>query len=366
MEQVEKIYREYGYPSHSRLWEIVKSKGITGIRQKDIVEFIKEQEVAQLHKKPAKAHENPITTSDKQIDFQMDLLDLSKYARQNDNHNWILLVIDIFDRKVAAIPLKNKEAATTLVGLKEAFRQLGNPRRVVSDSGSEFKGAVDKFLASNSIIHYKTEPQYHNVLGVVDRMSQTLKSMIQKTITGNSSVRWIDSLPQLIQNYNDTPHSGLSGLSPQEASENVTETRDLTHDKLVASKEKQTGKVKLAIGDHVRIKKTKQTVGHKGYEIRYSIKVFTIDAIDGSSYTLSDGRKFREEQLQKVKAPKVVEDVEERKEEKKDVAAAAKFEHKTDQILKHKESIDQSNRREGLRERLVNQLEHARYGKINW
>ena len=52
MEQVKELYKEYGYPGQSRLWEIVKSKGITGVRQKDIVEFIKEQEVAQLHKRP--------------------------------------------------------------------------------------------------------------------------------------------------------------------------------------------------------------------------------------------------------------------------------------------------------------------------
>lgn len=360
MEQVKEIYKSYGYPSSSRLWAIVQSKGITGVRQKDIAEFIKEQEVAQLHKKPPKAQETPITTSDKEIDFQMDLLDLSKYARQNDGHHWILLVIDIFDRKVAAIPLKNKEASTTLVGLKEAFRQLGNPRRVVSDSGSEFKGAVDKFLASNSIIHYKTEPQYHNVLGVVDRMSQTLKSMIQRTITASGSVRWIDSLDQLIKNYNDTPHSGLGGLSPQEGSENVTEVRDLTHDKVVASKEKHT--VTLSVSDHVRIMKRKQTVGHKGYEIRYSIKVFTIDAIDGGWYTLSDGRKYRADQLQKVRAPKV-------EEEKKDVAREAKREHKTDQIILHKEGLTdyKTNRREGLRERKPeNQLEHSLFGKIKW
>lgn len=355
MEQVQEIYETHGYPGAARLYAIAKHKGIAGVKQKDVAEFVKNQETAQLHKRPTKAHQVPITTSDKEIDFQMDLIDMAKYARQNDGCHWILLVIDIFDRKVAAVPLKNKEAATTLVGLKEAFSQLGNPRRVVSDSGSEFKGAVDKFLTANSIIHYKTEPLYHPVLGVVDRMTQTLKSMIQKTITATNSVRWIDVLPQLVKNYNETPHSGIGGLSPQEASENVTEVRDLTFAKVIKSQEIR--KIKLAVGNSVRVMKNKQTVGHKGYEIRYSKTVYKIKEVDknGVWYTLDNDKKYREANLQKVRAPKAKaaeNENEERKEEVPDAAREAKKLFRDEQILKFREGVSPENVRRSNRERL--------------
>ena len=50
-----------------------------------------------------------------------------------------------------------------------------------------------------------------------------------------------------------------------------------------------------------------------------------------------------------------------------DVAREAKFNHKTDQILKFKEGVDLANRRQGLRERKPqSQLEHSLFGKINW
>ena len=50
-----------------------------------------------------------------------------------------------------------------------------------------------------------------------------------------------------------------------------------------------------------------------------------------------------------------------------DVAATAKFNHQTNQILKHREGVSQLNKREGLRERKPqSQLEHSEFGRINW
>jgi hypothetical protein len=116
----------------------------------------------------------------------------------------------------------------------------------------------------------------------------------------------------------------------------------------------------------------------KGYDIRYSIERFKIDKIEGKYYILSNGKSYREHELQKVvpkadEPPVIVEgkasEIEEieQKDKVKDVTAAAKFEHRTEQILKHKEGVAQSNRREGLRERKPeSQLVHSRYGVVNW
>ena len=51
MEQVKQIWQEAGYPAPARLHALAKSKGITGITQKDIKEFVDSQAVSQLHKK---------------------------------------------------------------------------------------------------------------------------------------------------------------------------------------------------------------------------------------------------------------------------------------------------------------------------
>ncbi|MDO9333712.1 MAG: hypothetical protein Q7T57_04230, partial [Dehalococcoidales bacterium] len=50
-----------------------------------------------------------------------------------------------------------------------------------------------------------------------------------------------------------------------------------------------------------------------------------------------------------------------------DVGRAAKFDHRTENILKHREGVSGENTREGLRTRKPDsQLLHSLYGKINW
>jgi len=112
----------------------------------------------------------------------------------------------------------------------------------------------------------------------------------------------------------------------------------------------------------------RKEVFDRGYEVRYSVKIFKIEKVEGNYYILDDGRKFREGSLQKVKPPAENKKEEEKPiEEIKDVAKDAKFEHQTEQILKHKEGVSQVNRREGLRERKPeNQLEHSLFGKVRW
>ena len=67
--------------------------------------------------------------------------------------------------------------------------------------------------------------------------------------------------------------------------------------------------------------------------------------------------------MQKVDAPVV----EQENQTIKDVASDAKINHKTDQIIQHKEGLSQLNRREGLRERAPqSQLEHSLFGRVNW
>lgn len=396
-DQLSQLWQSHGYPGAAKLLSIVKSKGLA-FTNKQVQEFVAQQETAQVHRKIPKHTGIPITTSNPRMGFQADLLDMSKYHSQNRGHRWILLVIDIFDRKVAAIPMANKTAETTLQAMKQAFGQIGKPHMLTSDSGSEFKGAVDKFLEHNHIVHHTTEPLDHNVLGIVDRMSQTVKHMISKHMHHKQTTNWIDVLPSLIENYNETPHSGVGGLTPNLAEIDVTSARAVAVGRLEKSQEKLQRT--FEVGDHVRVSKQKGVFG-KGYETRWSLKVHKVEKVDGLWYELEDGRKFRADRLIKVKPPaEQAKEVEERKEEvqarpavapfapgrhrspsppprrvddevsaagRRDVSRQARHEHRTRQILQHREGISQTNRREGLRERNVSsQLEHALFGRVQW
>jgi hypothetical protein len=62
-----------------------------------------------------------------QIDhtWQADLVDVSKYADENDGYKFLLTCIDVFSKYAWAVPLKNKSGKT----VTEAFNNIYGERR---------------------------------------------------------------------------------------------------------------------------------------------------------------------------------------------------------------------------------------------
>ena len=358
METVKKLWQDSGYQAVDKLWSIVKHKGITGVSKKEVGKFIANQATAELHRKAPKVHETPITTSVPQLSYQADLLDESAYAKSNDGHKWIFLLEDIFSRKGFAAGIKSKSPTDVLPAMRKGMETLGKCLRLTTDSGTEFAGSVQRWCEENGVAHATVEVGDHNSLGMIDSFCRYVKNALAKRATHQGNTRWIDYLPSLIQSYNNSPHTSIGGLTPNQGVSNEGVVRNMAFDKLQVSEQRKT---KMKVGDWVRVLKRKATFD-KGYQIRYSIEKYQITAVENLWFTLSNDKKYREASLQKVTAPedKPAETV-------VDSMKAEKFEHRTDQILKHREGVAQSNKREGLREKApTNRAVDDRYGKINW
>jgi len=368
MEQIKEIFSSHGYPGAERLYAIAKAKKLN-VKLSDIKVFLADQAVAQLHKAPKKVAETPITVDGKDTEYQLDLLDMSAYSRNNEGKSWILVLENVWDRRAAAFPCKTKSPVDVLPALQAAIKQLGTePVQIVSDSGSEWKGSVKTWLNDKGISHRTVEIGDHHSLGIIDNFAKFIKNSLGKHFTHSQKTEWISYLPNLISNYNNTPSTALKAkgqvaMTPYEASKMETDTRNLWIGKKESSENKKRPSG-LFLNDHVRVLKRKQ-VFDRGYSVRYSKEIYTIKNIEGLWYELSNGKRYREGDLQKVNEPKDAEVKE--AEPIRDVQKEAKIEHKTDQILKHKEGVSQSNKREGLRERApTNRAIDERYGKIRW
>lgn len=294
MERLETLYKENDFPGISKLYKLAKKEGLK-ITYKDAREVVAKNKVSQLHKRPPKKSNHPITSPGVNIEFQMDLLDMNKFYTQNSHYRYILIVVDIFTRRAFATPLKNKSAETTLVGLKKAFEALGEPKIIASDNGSEFKGAVSKYLEQKKIIHKMNEVGDHNVLGIIDRFSQTIKNTIYKHFTDDNNTKWIDKLDKIVENYNNSPHGSLDNMTPTEAKKYESDTLKV-HAKRV---KKLTNPDKLKVGDIVRVLK-KKTTFERGFNRKYSLKTYKITRKEGFNYILDNDKKYREHMLQKV------------------------------------------------------------------
>ena len=231
-----------------------------------------------------------------------DLADMRALSKENEGVNFLLLVIDIFNKYGWIKPLKNKEGETIVKALKEIFKESGRrPEKLWTDKGREFFNKNVK----NLVYLYATENEEKS--SIAERWIRTMKEKMFKYFTDYNTNKYIDVLPDLVEDYNNTVHSSTK-LTPVEASKEKNELtvwRNLYPDRYKTSRLNP----KFSVGDEVRITKKKK-VFEKGYTTRWTEEIFTIKEIRETNpitYKLEDlqGEEikgtFYEPELQKTK-----------------------------------------------------------------
>ena len=298
---MERIYKEYNYPSLKQFTEILKENGIKKT-QKEIKAFIKNQEVSQLHTPVQKIKQNlkHITASSPNEIWQIDLLDYQKYSRQNKGYKFIFIAVDVFTRQARATSIKNKTTPKT----EEAFKILTaheKPKAIYSDDGNEWKGEFKELIKNKNIIHIINDYGDHNSLGIIDRFSRTIKTQIAKYMTANHTKKWVDELPRLIDLYNKTPHSSIDDIKPVNATQRENEIKIGTINWEKTKHNNQVNKKTNTIntGDHVRIQRLKGTF-EKGYTITYTKEIYKVINTTALKAELDDGSSYKKNKLMKV------------------------------------------------------------------
>ena len=224
---------------------------------------------------------------------------MTAFKDYNDGYTFLLFVIDTFSKYGWIIPLKNKKGKTVVDALKDIFEKR-KPEKLWTDKGKEFKNEDVKKL----IEIYSTENEEKS--SIVERWIRTMKEKMWKYFTDNNTYKYIDVLPDLVEDYNNTVHSSTK-LTPIDASKKKNELtvwRNLYPDRYKTSRLNP----KFSVGDEVRITKKKKDF-EKGYTTRWTEEIFTIKEIRETNpitYKLEDlqGEEikgtFYEPELQKT------------------------------------------------------------------
>jgi hypothetical protein len=288
------LYVEFNYPSLEKFRTILKNHRVKA-STKEISEVMKLFPVRELHAPSYDAVDKQqyITSLYPFEMIQIDLLDYSKYSTRNRNYKYLLIGVDIFSRKAFAQPIKEK----TPQQVKRAFETFSIiPTSVYHDSGNEFKGEFLKYLDDNDIINMSARLGTHHSLGVVDKFSRTIKTMISKFMTANNTANYIDALDALIDIYNRTPHSSLLDYTPNEVLGDLTirnKIQKMNFEKIKFNNELVAeNQSKLSIGDEVRLK-LKKKIFQKGYEQTYSTQTYPIVGFDGNNVIIKDDERKR-------------------------------------------------------------------------
>lgn len=281
----ERVQRAYVTPGHAVAFStpnrVSKFFGITPGKAKSYLEELEGYTLHREYKQP-KVY-NPYFVHKRREQVQGDLIDISQLAADNDGVKFLLVLIDIFTKKLWVYALKSKSGLATKTALQSWIESLDTtPDQLVTDRGREFENRqVQNLLRAHNIVWNMA---YGTLKAcIAERVNKSLQILIFKYMTENESRRYIDQLPNLIRTYNTRGHRTLEGMSPADADlvNNEEEVMRIFHDRYAKAGEHRTKNFKFRVGDTVRLKTMhKSKIGGRAYDQQFKGEYFRVTRIN--------------------------------------------------------------------------------------
>eukprot|EP00794_Sanderia_malayensis_P013345 gene13345-biopygen10646 len=216
--------------------------------------------------------------------WEVDLLDMSEYARRSKGVHFLLVVVDQFTKKLFVAPCKNKSQGDVLDPFRDIFERqtMSRPRIVYSDNGKEFvNSSLSHYLKSINIEHATTNDA--SVKGaVVERANQTLKRKLVKLAALHGG-KYLEHLQNIVAGLNNTVHA-TTRLAPNAVDPVTVNTARINIEKSIVRRQKeatvgnrlwdkQQHRPLLHVGDWVHIRKENKTF-RRGFQQGFTDELF--------------------------------------------------------------------------------------------
>lgn len=138
-------------------------------------------------------------------------MDLKSLKRDNNNHIFVLVVVDVFSKFGYAEPMKSKSADDVTNAFSVILQRSDGclPVTLQSDKGREFvnKTFQDSLKENNIVFRLVRDPDVK--AACVERFIRTLKTRLWRYFTQKRTKRYIDVLQKIVDSYNTTKHSTI-------------------------------------------------------------------------------------------------------------------------------------------------------------
>ena len=240
---------------------------------KKVNEFLKSQDAYTLHKRTRKPKFRRTLVFKPRDLWQIDLLDMQKYSKENDGYRYICVIIDCFSRYVWVKPLKNKTGKATVKALALLLMNE-RPKLIQADQGTEFFNRnVKRMLEAfgPKLYHTYTDKK----AAIVERVQRTLRGRLGRLFTKRGNFKWIDKIDDIVTAYNNTHHSSIK-MKPADVDEE--HIANIFFNSLPNLKKTN----KFSNGDRVRILIKKNQFA-KEFEKSWSEEIFKIKRIQNTN-----------------------------------------------------------------------------------
>ena len=133
---IKRLYNDAAFPASfagkKRFTDAVQSRYPT-VTAKDVQKSLKATDSYTLHKPTQRTPlYRRIYTKGINYLYQIDLVDMSKFADKNDGYKWLITCIDTFSKKAWSFKMKNK-TANSIVKVMKPFLLTNRPQKLEID-----------------------------------------------------------------------------------------------------------------------------------------------------------------------------------------------------------------------------------------
>ena len=205
------IFEELNFPSATKLRAALIKRGFKA-RLKDVEEFVKSQTPTQLFAKAPK-YRGKIIASRPNERWVVDFIDFT--AEPSGSYKYILLVQDIFSRKLWAQALEDKDMTSAIQQLRNLFADEQKPAEINADGEFDNK-TFNRFLSQQNIASRFKEGRQD--LATIDAAMNNFKKMLKKLMQDQDTTEWAKLVSRAMRAHNKLSHEALMGnADPNEA-----------------------------------------------------------------------------------------------------------------------------------------------------
>ena len=301
MDYLADLSSRMAYPSADKLYDAARREGHK-VTLKTVKAFVASQNVRQVfHKLPPS--KGKITSPNLDDTWVADLVDYTSLPSQEGDEpddlpfQYILLVQDIFSRRLMAAVLRDKNAETCEAAFKRIVEERGGvkPHTLSTDLGNEFQGVFEQYLENQGIYHRLKDPRSLNAQGTLDAAIRTIRPALSRILTQEKTKNWAGAVQRVVEAYNNTVHAHLHGRTPNEAQTDGDLQFHLEKEDAQAMRHNNDlimrQDAKLAAAKHFRDELQPRKL-HKVYHTTYSDEVHDVAHVFAGQLVDSNGKIY--------------------------------------------------------------------------
>jgi hypothetical protein len=223
-QQIIRAYKQPGHPAaFSAPGNVARLFNISKKAATDILEHIDSRTLHREYHKPR--HYNPYYVFKRREQVQSDLIDMQEISRANDGVRYLMILIDVFTKRIWVYPLKTKTGVETSQVIERWINSLTTPPDILrTDRGTEYTNVLVQNVLAEGGIEWQPAGGPHKA-AVAERLNRSLQNLIYTYLSDRESLRYIDNLQDIVKTYMRRPHRSLKWMSPKEADRPTNELR---------------------------------------------------------------------------------------------------------------------------------------------